>query len=68
MLYCKCFGKSLFEFNLRNCWGDLIPFWDDKTFPLWYVQEIEGYHADVGVLCTSYFKPDFYVDQIQRKA
>lgn len=57
---------------LDSCQEDagaiLFTIGDNDTFPLWYVQEIEGYRTDVRVLVTSYFETDWYVDQMKRKA
>ncbi|NNE75483.1 MAG: DUF4064 domain-containing protein, partial [Pricia sp.] len=57
---------------LDSCQKDagamLFTIGDNDTFPLWFVQEIEGHRTDVRIICTSLFATDWYVDQMKRKA
>ena len=60
-----------FAYNyLATCDPNAIIFTngDNDTFPLWYVQEVEGVGTDIRVCNLSYLAADWYIDQMSRTA
>ncbi|OKZ38042.1 MAG: hypothetical protein BHV68_12105 [Bacteroidales bacterium 43_8] len=63
---CRDFGKNYLSCIEKD--GIIFTNGDNDTFPLWYVQETEGYRTDVRVCNLSYLQTDWYIDQMKSQA
>ena len=65
---CRDFGQNYLESAPKEGKPIIFCNGDNDTFPLWYMQEVEGKRTDARVCNLSYASADWYIDQMLRPA
>jgi hypothetical protein len=57
-------------YNTLSCCAPnavLFTYGDNQTYPLWYIQEVEGFRKDIKIINTSLLGIDWYIDQLNNR-
>jgi hypothetical protein len=57
------FGRALLQSVPPD--GILFTYGDNDTFPLWYLQQVEGVRPDVTVICLALTQANWYISQLR---
>ena len=63
---CRDIGENYLKSVDKN--AVLFTYGDNDSFPLWYVQDVEGVRTDVRVSNLSYIQAGWYIEMMRQKA